>query len=47
MAVDPDAWLAECDLTDEYFARFGDRVPDELHEQLATLRSRLTAARRE
>ena len=47
MAVDPDAWLAECDLTDDYFARFGDRVPDELHEQLATLRSRLTAARRE
>src|SRR4029453_4013197 len=25
--VDTSSWLAECDLTEEYFAQFGDRVP--------------------
>ena len=25
--VDRDSWLAECDLTEEYFAQFGGRVP--------------------
>ncbi|KGM11234.1 phosphoenolpyruvate carboxykinase (GTP) [Cellulomonas carbonis] len=42
-AVDRDAWLAECDLTEEFFARFGDRVPDELRAQLGRLRARLGA----
>lgn len=42
--VDPQAWLAECDLTQEYFAKFGDKVPTELQDQLAGLRERLRAA---
>ena len=43
-AVDPQRWLAECDLTEEYFAQFGDRVPVALREQLSALRERLSAA---
>ncbi|TAK68994.1 MAG: phosphoenolpyruvate carboxykinase (GTP) [Actinomycetota bacterium] len=43
-AVDPQSWLAEADLTEEYFDRFGDRMPAQLREQLAALRSRLQAA---
>ncbi len=43
-AIDPAAWLAECDLTEEYFARFGDRLPDELRDHLAGLRARLAEA---
>lgn len=42
-AVDPAAWLAECDLTEEFFARFGDRLPPQLTTQLTALRTRLTA----
>jgi phosphoenolpyruvate carboxykinase (GTP) len=40
-AVDADSWLAEADLTQEYYAKFGDHVPDALHAQLADLRTRL------
>jgi phosphoenolpyruvate carboxykinase (GTP) len=43
-AVDPATWLAECDLTEEYFAMFGDRVPAALQAQLQSLRTRLSAA---
>jgi phosphoenolpyruvate carboxykinase (GTP) len=43
-AVDPAAWQAEADLTEEFFAGFGDRVPPELQAQLAELRARLAAA---
>ena len=43
-AVDPTTWLAEADLTEEYFAQFGDRLPAVLTEQLNALRARLTAA---
>lgn len=39
--VDADTWLAEADLTEEYFAQFGDRLPAEMTAQLAALRSRL------
>ncbi len=42
-AIDPASWLAECELTEEFFARFGDRVPTALREQLAGLRARLGA----
>jgi len=44
-AVDPAAWQAEADLTEEFFAGFGERVPAELHQQLAELRARLAAVR--
>ncbi len=40
--IHPDTWLAECDLTEEYYAKFDGRVPEELWNQLATLRSRLS-----
>ena len=42
--VDPQSWLAECDLTEEYFAKFGDKVPQQLRDELTALRERLTAA---
>ncbi len=44
-ALDPDAWSAEADLTEEYFAQFGDKLPPELPDQLAELRARIAAAR--
>jgi phosphoenolpyruvate carboxykinase (GTP) len=40
-AVDSDSWLAEADLTAEYFELFGDRLPTELVGQLDSLKSRL------
>ncbi len=43
--VNPEAWLAECDLTAEYFAQFGDRVPKALYDELDALRARLVAAK--
>jgi len=39
--IDPDAWLAECDLTEHFFARFGGRVPAALTAELESLRYRL------
>jgi phosphoenolpyruvate carboxykinase (GTP) len=39
--VDRDSWLAECELTEEYFAQFGDRVPAALRAELASLRYHL------
>lgn len=42
-AIDADSWLTECDLTEEFFAQFGDRVPAGLRDELAGLRQRLTA----
>ena len=41
--IEPDRWLAECDLTAEYFAKFGDHVPAALREELSNLRHRLQA----
>ncbi len=43
-ALDPAAWGLEADLTEEYFSRFGDRVPDALVTQLARLRDRVAKA---
>ena len=43
-AVDPKSWLAEADLTEEYFAKFGDKVPAKLQEELTALRERLRAS---
>jgi phosphoenolpyruvate carboxykinase (GTP) len=39
--VDPESWLAECDLTEEFFSRFGSRVPAALNAELASLRYQL------
>ncbi len=43
-AVDPALWLAECDLTEEYFAQFGDRMPEALNRELSDLRGRLASS---
>ena len=40
-AIDRDSWLAEADLTEEYYDKFGDRAPVALREQLKNLRARL------
>ncbi|MEZ0447126.1 phosphoenolpyruvate carboxykinase (GTP) [Cellulomonas sp. ICMP 17802] len=42
LAIDPAAWLAECDLTEEFFARFGDRLPVAMVDELDALRARLS-----
>ncbi len=41
--VDKDSWLAEADLTAEYFTKFGDKVPTALTDQLAQIKTRLNA----
>ncbi|MDO5079974.1 phosphoenolpyruvate carboxykinase (GTP) [Buchananella hordeovulneris] len=41
--IEPERWLAEADMTEEYFEQFGDKVPAELREQLAKLRERAGA----
>ncbi|MEP6477903.1 MAG: phosphoenolpyruvate carboxykinase (GTP) [Rhodoglobus sp.] len=40
-AIDAAAWGAEADSTEEFFATFGDRVPEAMGRQLGILRSRL------
>jgi phosphoenolpyruvate carboxykinase (GTP) len=40
--VDDAAWRAELPRIREYFARFGDRMPRELLEQLDALEARLS-----
>jgi phosphoenolpyruvate carboxykinase (GTP) len=40
-SIDAAAWSQEADLTAEYFARFGERLPAEMSEQLELLRSNL------
>lgn len=42
--IDPEAWLAELDDTESFFARFGDRVPAALRDQLDGARARLRLA---
>ena len=43
--IDPDAWAAEMDDTEEYFSQFGDKVPAAITEQLAKFRERIAAAK--
>jgi len=43
-AVDPTTWAAEADMTEEYFAQFGDRLPAEMMQELGALRARLAQA---
>jgi phosphoenolpyruvate carboxykinase (GTP) len=40
-AIDQTSWLAECDLTEEYFDKFGDKVPAALRAELASVRYHL------
>jgi phosphoenolpyruvate carboxykinase (GTP) len=43
--IDPDAWAAEADSTEEYFSQFGDRLPQAIKDQLTALRARIAAAK--
>ena len=43
--IDPDAWSAEMDDTEEYFSQFGDKLPAAITEQLAKFRERIAAAK--
>jgi phosphoenolpyruvate carboxykinase (GTP) len=44
MSIDPERWLEEADGIETFFARFGDRLPEALHTQLAVLKQRLLEA---
>jgi phosphoenolpyruvate carboxykinase (GTP) len=44
LAVDVDGWLAEVGLIREHFARFGDRLPAEMADQVDRLEARLRVA---
>ncbi len=41
LRVDPEEWKVELPAIHQHFARFGDHLPQELHEQLAELERRL------
>jgi phosphoenolpyruvate carboxykinase (GTP) len=41
LEVDTDGWLAQLPQVEEHFAKFGDKLPNELNEQLQGLESRL------
>jgi len=43
LRVDDGEWAPEVDLIEEFYARFGDRVPPALRQELADLRERLSA----
>jgi phosphoenolpyruvate carboxykinase (GTP) len=39
--VNPDSWLTEMDDSCQFFERFGDRLPREMHEEHERLSRRL------
>ena len=39
--IDPEAWAAEMDDTEEYYKQFGDKLPEAIKEQLAKFRERI------
>ena len=41
LEIDKDLWRQEADGIEEYYKKFGDRVPKELRDELAALRKRL------
>lgn len=44
MRVDTEGWLSELDGIEEYYASFGDHLPEELNKQVQNLRKRLEAS---
>ena len=44
--IDPEAWAAEMDDTEEYYKQFGDKLPDAIKEQLAKFRERIAKAKK-
>jgi len=45
LRVDVDGWLAEVPQVEEYYGRFGKHLPKALRDELASLKSRLEAAK--
>jgi phosphoenolpyruvate carboxykinase (GTP) len=45
LRVDVNGWLHEIPLIRQYYARFGERMPSELVDQLDQLEARLEASR--
>ena len=43
--IDPEAWAAEMDDTEEYYKQFGDKLPEAIKEQLAKFRVRIAMAK--
>ena len=43
--IDPEAWAAEMDDTEEYYKQFGDKLPEAIKEQLAKFRARIDEAK--
>ncbi|HEY2638209.1 MAG TPA: phosphoenolpyruvate carboxykinase domain-containing protein, partial [Solirubrobacteraceae bacterium] len=43
-AIDPDEWREQLPQVHEYYAKFGEDLPDELSAQLAALEKRLDEA---
>lgn len=41
LRVDPAKWQDECELIEEHFAKFGDRLPEEMKNQFSLLKARL------
>jgi len=41
--IDNESWMEECDMTEEYFKKFGSRVPPALLAELASVRYNLRA----
>ena len=41
LAVDKELWAAECDGIREFYAKFGDKLPAKLKEELEKLESKL------
>jgi phosphoenolpyruvate carboxykinase (GTP) len=41
LRVDTEGWRAEVPLIEEYYAQFGDRLPEALADQVETLGRRL------
>ena len=44
LRVDIEGWLAELGGIEEYYATFGDHLPEELSKQVQALRKRLESA---
>ena len=41
LSVDPELWKAECKGIHEFYAKFGDKLPQRLADELSALEARL------
>ena len=41
MGIDPNEWIADCKKSREFFANFGDRMPQVINQQLDSLQAKL------